>query len=99
MEYGGTVIVTIPPLPYRCPPGPYKRASLIAYYLKRSKPRSKVLILDANGEFAKQPLFEEGWASLYPDMIERIERPAEIRHHRQQRSQGLRRGGRVAACR
>lgn len=72
MEDGGTVIVTIPALPYRCPPGPYERASLIAYYLKQSKPRSKVLILDANDEFAKQPLFEEGWASLYPDMIERI---------------------------
>ena len=72
MEDGGTVIVTIPSLPYRCPPGPYERASLIAYYLKQSKPRSKVLILDANDTFAKQPLFEEGWASLYPDMIERI---------------------------
>lgn len=72
MEDGGTVIVAIPSLPYRCPPGPYERVSLIAYYLKQSKPRSKVLILDANDNFSKQPLFEEGWASLYPGMIERI---------------------------
>ena len=73
MEDGGTVIVAVPALPYRCPPGPYERVSLIAYYLKQSKPRSRVLILDANDTFAKQPLFEEGWASLYPGMIERIQ--------------------------
>ena len=72
MTDGGTVIISVPLLPFRCPPGPYERASLIAHYLKRSKPRSKVLILDANDSFAKQPLFEEGWASLYPGMIERI---------------------------
>jgi sulfide dehydrogenase [flavocytochrome c] flavoprotein chain len=72
MDDGGTVIVTVPPMPYRCPPGPYERASLIAYDLKRTKPRSKVLILDANQEFPKQALFEDGWASLYGDMIERI---------------------------
>lgn len=72
MDDGGTVIVAIPPPPYRCPPGPYERISLIAHYLKQSKPRSKVLVLDANDTFAKQPLFEEGWASLYPGMIERI---------------------------
>lgn len=72
MEDGGTVIVAIPSLPFRCPPGPYERVSLIAHYLKQSKPRSKVLILDSNDNFSKQPLFEEGWASLYPGMIERI---------------------------
>jgi sulfide dehydrogenase [flavocytochrome c] flavoprotein subunit len=72
MDDGGTVIVTVPPMPYRCPPGPYERASLIAYDLKRTKPRSKVLILDANEEFPKQALFEDGWASLYGDMIDRI---------------------------
>jgi sulfide dehydrogenase [flavocytochrome c] flavoprotein subunit len=72
MEDGGTVIVAIPAQPYRCPPGPYERVSLIAHYLKQSKPRSKVLILDASDGFAKQPLFEEGWVSLYPNMIERI---------------------------
>jgi NADPH-dependent 2,4-dienoyl-CoA reductase/sulfur reductase-like enzyme len=72
MEDGGRVIVTVPPMPYRCPPGPYERASLIAYALKRNKPRSKVLILDANDEFPKQDLFEDGWATLYKGMIERI---------------------------
>ena len=72
MDDGGTVIVAVPALPYRCPPGPYERASLIAHYLKQSKPKSRVLILDANDKFAKQPLFEEGWASLYPGMIERV---------------------------
>ncbi|WP_138933441.1 FCSD flavin-binding domain-containing protein [Roseovarius arcticus] len=73
MEDGGTVIVAIPTSPFRCPPGPYERVSLIAHYLKQSKPRSKVLILDANDGFAKQALFEEGWSSLYPGMIERVQ--------------------------
>ncbi len=72
MEDGGTVIVAIPPMPYRCPPGPYERVSLIAHYLKQTKPRSRILILDPGDSFAKQPLFEEGWARLYPGMIERI---------------------------
>ena len=72
MEDGGTVVITVPQMPYRCPPGPYERAGLIAHYLKGAKSRSKVLILDANDEFAKQRLFEEGWANLYPGMIERI---------------------------
>lgn len=72
MEDGGTVIVAIPAQPYRCPPGPYERVSLIAHSLKQTKPRSKVLVLDASDKFSKQPLFEEGWASLYPNMIERV---------------------------
>ncbi len=72
MEDGGTVIVAVPPAPFRCPPGPYERVSLIAHHLKQSSPRSKILVLDANDSFAKQPLFEEGWAALYPRMIERI---------------------------
>lgn len=72
MEDGGTVIVAVPPAPFRCPPGPYERVSLIAHYLKQTKPRSKILVLDANDGFAKQALFEEGWAALYPGMIERV---------------------------
>jgi sulfide dehydrogenase [flavocytochrome c] flavoprotein subunit len=72
MEDGGTVIITVPSMPYRCPPGPYERASLIAYDFERNKPRSKVLILDANDSFPKQELFQDGWASLYPGMIERV---------------------------
>ncbi len=70
MEDGGTVIIAIPPAPYRCPPGPYERASLIAHYLSKAKPRSKVLILDGNDKMPKQALFQEGWERLYSGMIE-----------------------------
>lgn len=70
MADGGLVVLSVPPNPFRCPPGPYERASLIAHYLKAHKPRSKILILDAKDAFSKQRLFEAGWASLYPGMIE-----------------------------
>ncbi|KPV40686.1 hypothetical protein AN478_05895 [Thiohalorhabdus denitrificans] len=70
MEDGGTVAICPPADPFRCPPGPYERASLVAHYLKEHKPRSKVLILDAKDKFSKQGLFEEGWAELYGDLIE-----------------------------
>lgn len=70
MPNGGTVIVTVPPAPFRCPPGPYERASLIAYHLKQNKPKSKVLILDANDSFAVQEGFMDAWQELYPGMIE-----------------------------
>jgi NADPH-dependent 2,4-dienoyl-CoA reductase/sulfur reductase-like enzyme len=70
MEDGGTVAISVPANPFRCPPGPYERASLIAYYLSTAKPRSKVLILDAKDQFSKRNLFEEAWAALYPGMIE-----------------------------
>lgn len=70
MKDGGVVIIGAPPNPYRCPPGPYERASLIAQYLKQKKPKSKVLILDAKDTFAKQGLFTAGWKALYGDMIE-----------------------------
>jgi sulfide dehydrogenase [flavocytochrome c] flavoprotein subunit len=72
MADGGRVIIVVPANPYRCPPGPYERASIIAHYLKRTKPRSKILILDAKDSFSKQPLFMEGWEKLYPGMIEWI---------------------------
>ncbi|MDF1529013.1 MAG: FCSD flavin-binding domain-containing protein [Sedimenticola sp.] len=65
MPNGGTVIIAPPGNPFRCPPGPYERASLIAHYLKRHKPRSKVLILDAKDKFSKQGLFTQGWKKLY----------------------------------
>ncbi len=65
MKDGGTVVIAAPPNPFRCPPGPYERASLIAHYLKESKPKSKVVILDPNSKFSKQPLFEGGWKELY----------------------------------
>jgi sulfide dehydrogenase [flavocytochrome c] flavoprotein subunit len=65
MPDGGTVIIAPPPDPFRCPPGPPERASMIAHYLKRFKPKSKVLILDAKDKFSKQGLFIEGWRQHY----------------------------------
>lgn len=70
MADGGLVIIAVPPPPYRCPPGPYERASLLAYYLKRRKPRSKIIILDSSDGFSKQDLFKQCWQRLYPGMIE-----------------------------
>src|SRR4051812_47259493 len=70
MEDGGAVIIVAPANPFRCPPGPYERASLIAHYLKSHKPRSKLLILDAKDAFSKQKLFQQAWKELYPDIIE-----------------------------
>jgi sulfide dehydrogenase [flavocytochrome c] flavoprotein chain len=70
MPDGGTVVISAPANPFRCPPGPYERASLIAYYLKQAKPRSKVIVLDAKDNFSKQHLFESAWRQLYPDILE-----------------------------
>ena len=70
MRNGGTCIIVAPPNPFRCPPGPYERAAQIAFYLKRHKPKSKVLVLDAKDAFSKQALFVEGWKRNYGDMIE-----------------------------
>jgi len=70
MRDGGVVVIAPPANPFRCPPGPYERASLIAHYLKQHKPRSKVLILDAKDRFSKQTLFQDAWDEFYPDIIE-----------------------------
>ncbi|MDO8705746.1 MAG: NAD(P)/FAD-dependent oxidoreductase, partial [Sulfuricaulis sp.] len=70
MKNGGTFIMVAPPNPFRCPPGPYERASMVAHYLKEHKPKSKILILDAKDKFSKQGLFQDGWEKLYPGMIE-----------------------------
>jgi sulfide dehydrogenase [flavocytochrome c] flavoprotein subunit len=70
MKDGGLVVLSVPRAPFRCPPGPYERASLIAHYLKSRKPRSKVLILDANERFSKQALFQAEWAARYGDLLE-----------------------------
>lgn len=70
MDDGGLVVISVPPAPFRCPPGPYERASLIAHYLKTHKPNSKLLILDANDKFSKMPLFQEAWETHYPDHLE-----------------------------
>lgn len=69
MPDGGTVIIAVPDNPYRCPPGPYERASLIAWFLQKNKPRAKLLILDAKEKFSKQPLFQEAWDTLYPGIV------------------------------
>lgn len=65
MKDGGTVIIAPPADPFRCPPGPYERASQIAHYLKRHKPKSTILILDAKDSFSKKSQFELGWEKLY----------------------------------
>ncbi len=70
MEDGGTFVLVAPENPFRCPPGPYERVSLIAHYLKRNKPRSKVLLLDSKDNFSKQGLFMEGWEEHYGEMVE-----------------------------
>jgi sulfide dehydrogenase [flavocytochrome c] flavoprotein chain len=72
MDDGGVVALAVPAAPYRCPPAPYERASLIAHYLKAKKPRSKLLILDAKDAFSQQRLFENAWKEFYPGMIERV---------------------------
>ena len=63
-------MIAAPPEPYRCPPAPYERASLVASYFSQAKPRCKILILDPKDSFSKQPLFEEAWAKHYKGMIE-----------------------------
>ena len=70
MDDGGLVVISAPANPFRCPPGPYERASLIAHYLKTRKPKSKLIILDAKDAFSKQGLFLAAWKELYPDLIE-----------------------------
>ena len=70
MEDGGLVVMSAPANPFRCPPGPYERASLIAHYLKTKKPNSKLIVLDAKDAFSKQRLFQNAWKELYPDHLE-----------------------------
>ena len=67
---GGVVGFAIPGNPFRCPPGPYERISMVASYLKKTKPKSKILALDAKDAFSKQGLFQDGWRELYGDMVE-----------------------------
>ena len=71
MKDGGTYAISIPKAPYRCPPGPYERACLVADYFKKNKPKSKVIILDANEDVtSKKGLFTKAWADLYKGMVE-----------------------------
>jgi sulfide dehydrogenase [flavocytochrome c] flavoprotein subunit len=70
MPDGGVFVISPPVNPFRCPPGPGERISLVANYFKKAKPRSKIIVLDPKKKFSKQGLFKEGWAALYPGMIE-----------------------------
>ena len=72
MPEGGVFAMVAPPNPYRCPPGPYERISMVAHFLKANKPGSKIIIADPKEKFSKQALFEEGWQRHYGGMIERI---------------------------
>ncbi len=65
MPDGGRVIIAAPPNPFKCPPGPYERASQIAMYCKHHKPKAKIIILDPKDKFSKQGLYKEGWTKLY----------------------------------
>jgi sulfide dehydrogenase [flavocytochrome c] flavoprotein subunit len=70
MKDGGTVLIAPPPNPFRCPPGPYERATQIASYLKVHKPKSKILILDAKDKFSKKKLFTQAFDRHYKGIIE-----------------------------
>lgn len=72
MPEGGTYVMVAPPNPYRCPPGPYERVSMVAHVLKANNPTAKIIIADPKANFSKQGLFEEGWQKHYPGMITRI---------------------------
>jgi len=72
MPEGGRFAMVAPPNPYRCPPGPYERVSMVAHVLKERNPTAKILIVDPKDKFSKQALFEEGWQRHYSGMIERI---------------------------
>lgn len=72
MKEGGTFLMVPPPNPYRCPPGPYERVSMIAHILKEKNPTAKILIIDPKEKFSKQGLFVEGWENHYPGMVEWI---------------------------
>lgn len=70
MPDGGTFVMTVPKAPYRCPPGPYERVCQVAGYFKREKPKSKVLLLDANPDIqSKKGLFTKAWKELYPGIV------------------------------
>jgi NADPH-dependent 2,4-dienoyl-CoA reductase/sulfur reductase-like enzyme len=72
MPEGGRFAMVAPPNPYRCPPGPYERISMVAHVLKQMNPTAKILVADPKPKFSKQALFEEGWQRHYGGMVERI---------------------------
>jgi NADPH-dependent 2,4-dienoyl-CoA reductase/sulfur reductase-like enzyme len=70
MREGGVFVMVAPPNPYRCPPGPYERVSMVAHVLKAKNPKAKILIFDPKDKFSKQGLFQEGWEARYPGMVD-----------------------------
>lgn len=70
MPQGGTYCMVAPPNPFRCPPGPYERVSMVAHHLKANNPTGKILIVDPKPKFSKMALFQEGWSNHYDGMIE-----------------------------
>jgi hypothetical protein len=72
MPEGGTFAMVAPPNPYRCPPGPYERVSMVGHMLKNMNPTAKILVLDPKTAFSKQGLFQEGWDKHYPGMVDWI---------------------------
>ena len=72
MPQGGTFAMVAPPNPYRCPPGPYERVSMVAHFLKANNPTAKIIVADPKAKFSKQGLFQEGWANHYEGMVDWI---------------------------
>ena len=72
MRKGGNFVLVAPPNPYRCPPGPYERVSMMAHVLKERNPSAKIIVLDPKPKFSKMGLFMEGWENHYPGMVEWI---------------------------
>ena len=72
MPQGGTFAMVAPPNPYRCPPGPYERVSMVAHFLKQNNPTAKILVADPKAKFSKMALFQEGWANHYSGMVDWI---------------------------
>jgi sulfide dehydrogenase [flavocytochrome c] flavoprotein subunit len=72
MPRGGTFLMVAPPNPFRCPPGPYERVSMVAHALKASNPTAKIIIADPKPKFSKMALFQEGWGTHYDGMIDWI---------------------------
>jgi NADPH-dependent 2,4-dienoyl-CoA reductase/sulfur reductase-like enzyme len=72
MPEGGTFAMVAPPNPFRCPPGPYERVSMVAHFLKNNNPTAKIIVADPKAKFSKQALFQEGWAEHYEGMVDWI---------------------------
>ncbi len=72
MPQGGTFAMVAPPNPYRCPPGPYERVSMVAHLLKEKNPTAKILVADPKPKFSKEALFREAWSKHYDGMIDWI---------------------------